>query len=403
MKLKNLRCSTGIQAESIKKVLFICHEDMSRHNGGVVQVVELAKALKDIGYQVEISAPKIGKYQEITSAKIDYVPIINLSFLRPFSYIITSFFYYLYRLKRFKPSITLFFSISFAPHIVLISNLFGIPVINFINGIVNEELKVQGLSNPVISLIKFLHQVCIKFSTSIITVTESVKQDIHKSNNYPLESIKIIKNGVNIKKFYPMDKNYARKKIGHESQGFFIGFVGSLFKWHGMEDLVKCSPLVLRELPNTKFIIVGEGSEKTILINMARELNVLDSFIFTGEVPNSIVPLYINAFDLCIVFFKKIRENTGDSMKMYEYLACGKPVIASNVEGYGDFVEKINAGISVDSSNIQMVADKILQLLRDEKLRRKMGLNGRQVVKLDHTWINRARLIEFIIESVRKI
>src|SRR5690606_2863783 len=141
----------------------------------------------------------------------------------------------------------------------------------------------------------------------------------------------------------------CRKELGLELETPYVCFVGNLAPWQGVEYLVKAAPSILSRFPECHFLIVGDGVMKDNLLKLCRELGVEDKFIFTGVVAYDRVPLYINASDICAAPFILARNaKIGLSpLKLYEYMACGKTVVASNISGVSDVLEASGGGILV--------------------------------------------------------
>ena len=119
---------------------------------------------------------------------------------------------------------------------------------------------------------------------------------------------------------------------------------------------------------------------------------------FTGAVSYEKIPLYINAGDVCVV--PKIPLKSGYSpLKLYEYMACGRPVIATRTEGF-EILEEKNAGLLVNPENSQQFANAIIQLLTDKELGSRMGEHGRTYVVENHSWEIIARRVADVCESV---
>jgi len=99
------------------------------------------------------------------------------------------------------------------------------------------------------------------------------------------------------------------------------------------------------------------------------------------------VPLYINASDVCVAFFRRERnDRCGLSpLKLYEYLACGKAVIVSRLSGL-ELVEQHRTGILVEPENLPELATAIIRLLQTNELRKQMGENGRRYVVEYQSW-----------------
>ena len=101
-------------------------------------------------------------------------------------------------------------------------------------------------------------------------------------------------------------------------------------------------------------------------------------------VPYEEVPKYINACDVCVAPF--LFRNSGLSpLKVFEYLACGKPVVTSMINGL-DFIKKYDLGILVEPENFDELAQALIKLLQNEKLRKKMAKNGRNVIATKYSW-----------------
>jgi glycosyltransferase involved in cell wall biosynthesis len=138
-------------------------------------------------------------------------------------------------------------------------------------------------------------------------------------------------------------------------------------------------------------------------MELTEQTGVSDKFIFTGIVPYEEVSKYINASDVCVHLpFGKRNERVGaSSLKLFEYMACGKPIITTDVDGIPKEIERVNAGILV-SCNLQEIAGNIIKLLKSEKMREEMGKNGRKCVVENHSWGIVAEKVARVCENVIK-
>ena len=127
---------------------------------------------------------------------------------------------------------------------------------------------------------------------------------------------------------------------------------------------------------------------KQAWMDLADSHGILEHILFTGVVPYEDVPLYISASDICVApFISRRNERIGLSpLKIYEYLACGRPVVASKINGITGLLARSGGGITVMPENPHELAEAILYLLQDDSLRRKMGSNGCTYVMTNHTW-----------------
>jgi glycosyltransferase involved in cell wall biosynthesis len=220
----------------------------------------------------------------------------------------------------------------------------------------------------------------------------------------PDEKIIVIGNGANIDQFRPIDQEEAKKELKLSQEANYVCFVGTLAPWHGVNYLVEAAPYILGSCPNTHFLIIGDGVMKNDWMQHAKKFGVYDQFIFTGSVQYEKVPLYINASDVCVATFIKKRHMKigGSPLKMYEYMACEKPVVSSRIPNI-DFIEQENAGLLVEPENPQELADAIITLIKDKKLRETMGKNARKYVVENHSWEAIARKVADVCEQAIQV
>jgi len=230
-------------------------------------------------------------------------------------------------------------------------------------------------------------------------VTPGLKKKIEELYNIPDEKVVVIENGANTDLFKPMDGGKARRALGLDENFKYVGFSGSFNVWHGIDDLIKSAPLILKEVENTKFLLVGDGPMKKQVIRMVNDLNLTDNFIFIGRVPYEEAPKYVNASDICVILKKK--DIPGSPLKLWEYMACGKPVVATNTQDFKTLKEN-KAGILVDPEKTEEVADAIITLLKNKELRETMGKNGRECIEREYNWKMIAKRLSNIINKIDK-
>jgi len=280
---------------------------------------------------------------------------------------------------------------------VLIKKLWKSKLVFEVNAISHDEqrllqnqvsTKENLLGNSKMKIFKYLENFVCKNSDAIITVTQGIK-DYLVNCGIDNNKINVIENGANTELFQPINNcNALKKRLHINNDESILIFVGNLAPWQGVEYLVCATPLIIKENRKIKILIVGDGILKKKLVFLSKELNLEPYIIFTGTVPHEKVPQYINISDLCVAPFLRIRnESMGLSpLKIYEYLACGKPVVASNIKGVGNLLKDSNSGIAVIPEDSAKLANSIIKLLKDKKLREKMGDNGRKFVLENYSW-----------------
>ena len=191
------------------------------------------------------------------------------------------------------------------------------------------------------------------------------------------ERLIYLPNGVDLGKFNPnIDGSFVKKRFGitHRPVIFTLRFHEAK---NGIEYLIKAVPFVLKEVPDAVFIIGSDGPLRIYHERLARKLKVDKCCIFTGRIPQKELPYYYAACDVFVI--PSIIEAFG--LVSVEAMACGKPVIGTNIGGIPDvIIDGIN-GILVKPKNHQEIAQEIAVLLKNSELRKEMGMRGRRIVE----------------------
>jgi glycosyltransferase involved in cell wall biosynthesis len=120
-------------------------------------------------------------------------------------------------------------------------------------------------------------------------------------------------------------------------------------------------------------------------------------FTFTGEVPHSEIPVYIAAMDIAII---PDFNTYGSPMKLFEYMAMGKAIVAPDVPPIKEIVEEGKTALVFERKNSIQAVKCIEALIRDKELRNKLGIRARNVVLNSHTWDQNAKRIVSIVGSM---
>jgi len=209
----------------------------------------------------------------------------------------------------------------------------------------------------------FIGKFTVKMADKCLSVAKSDIPIIRKKFNVDAE---FVPNAVESNLFAPkpMEKEY-------------ITYVGKLETWKGLDVLLKAFTMVRNEIgKNIKFRIIGEGS---LLSNI--QGNKLD-IEMTGHVPHYDMPKYYNESLLTIL----PSNMEGSPTTCMESLSCGVPVIATDVGDTRDIVDHGRSGYLVSPNDPTSIANYIVQLLSDEKLRIEMGLNGRNHILNNYSY-----------------
>lgn len=196
----------------------------------------------------------------------------------------------------------------------------------------------------------------------------------------------IIPNGIDIERFSPdgpYRKEFTKDKLN-------ILFVGRLEKRKGLGYLISACAILKKKLPNFRLIVVGPGTRlRPGYQEQARKLN-LDDIVFTDFVSDAELPEYYRTAD---IFCAPATGDESFGIVLLEAMACGKPVIASDIEGYASVLDNNSEeGLLVPPGDEKALAQAILSLAEDRTLREQMGARGK-IKAQKYSWENIARQI----------
>lgn len=195
--------------------------------------------------------------------------------------------------------------------------------------------------------------------------------------------IELVGFGTNTQKFRPRRKDIdLRKRLNIYDSPTIIS-VRNLKPLYDIGTLVRAIPLVLSVVPDTKFIIAGNGSERKNLENLAISLGVFDSIRFVGTLSEDDLPNYLSASD---IYVSTALSDGGLSASTAEAMACGLPSVITDFGDNGKWVDDGINGFLFPLRDYQTLATKIIQLLNDEELRGEFGRVSREIIVEKNDW-----------------
>lgn len=221
-----------------------------------------------------------------------------------------------------------------------------------------------------------------KNATLIVTISQYSLRKIKQFYNVDTAKIRIVPNGVDPQRFNPVgdsEKIKHRLKVGNRQ---CVLFVGRLIPRKGLGYLVEAAKLVVKERKETLFIIVGNGPSKNKLVSDIEEAGLTNNFAFLGDVSEQDLPAVYRCAD--VFALPSIQE--GQGIALLEAQSSAKPVVAFNVSGVAEAVRHGETGLLVKAGSSEELAEALLRILSDSRLRLKMGAKGRKFVSRELSW-----------------
>lgn len=206
------------------------------------------------------------------------------------------------------------------------------------------------------------------------------------------EKIVIIPVGVDIGRFTPSEKET-------ENTIFFLSLMDEFHKYKGLDYLLGAMELVKKEIPAVKLIVGGGGK----LLNYYREktasMDLEKNVDFAGYIPIESVPGYYRNCNL-FVLPSISASHEGFGIVSLEAMACGKPIVTTDIVGTAEDIKKYDSGIVIKPMDTKALADAIIRILQDKKEAKRMGTNGRELIEKKYSWVNIAKKIENVYNSI---
>ena len=211
----------------------------------------------------------------------------------------------------------------------------------------------------------------------IINISKSEYESALRYKIAPEKKMCIIENGIDFTKFINNNRyrEETRNKYHIENNQIVIGVVGRLTEQKDPMTMIKAFELIHKENKNTRLMYVGSGELEEDVKQYAKEKNIQNKVIITGWVDN--VGQYIPAFDIAVLPSKW----EGFGLALIEYMACDKPIIATNVGGINDIIEDKRNGFIIKVEDIDDLSKKINLLIQNKQISGKIIDINRQYRK----------------------
>lgn len=235
-------------------------------------------------------------------------------------------------------------------------------------------------------------------ATALVAVSAEVKT--YLTNYVPSERVHVIPNGVNPDRFPSIPL-----KLPSPIDRFTVGFVGTLKPWHGLPVLIDAFARLDERIPDAQLLIVGDGPERDALSAELAKRGLQTKVTFTGAVNPSEVPAWLRKMDAAVAPYPEEVDFYFSPLKVYEYMATGLPVVASQVGQLTNLIRNGVNGILCPPGDAIALTRALENLWKSPALCTRLGQKARQTVLQHHTWERVAQQILQIagLESVQSV
>ena len=358
---------------------------------GLVRLWTLARQLVEQGDSVTVLPPRYRSALLQRGFSTAPIPLLPWPVLRPVSYAVLSCIVGLMRAWRSKPDV-IYYRWMDSPHPLLFARLVGAQCVCEVNG---EPVPDWSETDRTIKrrLKHWLASFALSRCDRVVVLTDGLRDLVVRRYRVAAERVAVLSSGTDTGLFAPQDVATCRRRIGVALGQDYIGFVGSFYRYQGLQCLLEAMAIIRRTMPSVHLLLVGDGEAAPELKQQAARLALSPYITWAGRIPYQEVPAWIGAMTLCVAPFRGDRGETSP-VKIFDYLACGKPVIASAIPSISATFTQETGVTLVPPDDPVSLAQVMLALLKDPDRQARMAVDGRSFVQQGFNWtdlINRLR------------
>ena len=238
-----------------------------------------------------------------------------------------------------------------------------------------------------------------KSCAHVLAVVDEAKERLLGKGISP-EKIAVVENTVDVEHFLslPIDKRLVERFRGD----FVICYTGGFSPHRGLDTAVRAMPRILRESPNAKLLLVGDGEMMPSLRFLTKRMGLEEKVVFTGWMEFERFPSYLAASDVCIVPHISTEQTEATvPHKLYQYMLMGRPVVVSSCRPLRRIVEDARCGFVFEAGDADSFAERIFRL-KDPVVRERMGSAGRDAVRGRYNWKKSAEKLLGVYDGLVK-
>ncbi|MBT7942500.1 MAG: methyltransferase domain-containing protein, partial [Alphaproteobacteria bacterium] len=302
---------------------------------------------------------------------------------------------------------------------VRLSQKFKIPYLVEYNGseIVMRRIFGDGQTFQYKNLFHEAERAAFQQATAINVISEAVRETLVEAG---IDSQKIFVNPncADPDAYAPGTEKETvrlRGEVGWTSDHVIIGFVGTFGGWHGIETLAKSLPLIIAEVPEARFLFIGQGSHQNLIIETLDRYGLNDKACMTGMLPQMDAA---SLMKMCDIFLSPHQKSMGkmkffgSPTKVFEYMAMGGAIVASDLEQIGEVLspalrpaDLLDPNLEVSDQravlcqpgNVEEFVVAVTALAKLPKVRSSLGINARKAVLDTYSWSRHVeRLLDFV-------
>jgi glycosyltransferase involved in cell wall biosynthesis len=221
----------------------------------------------------------------------------------------------------------------------------------------------------------------------VFTLTKALAAELVR-RGVAEERIGLLPNAVNLEFFKPLQPDQAlAQQLGLGPDTFVCGYVGSVVKYEGLDDLIAAMPALLSRVPDSRLLVVGDGDELANLREQAQRLGVAAQVTFTGRVAHAEVIRYFSLLSAIALPRKPYTVcKLVSPLKPFEAMAMRVPLVVSDVDALGEIFEQGETALLHKAGDADSLAEAMIRLAESAPLRKRLADNAFARVSQQSQW-----------------
>lgn len=242
---------------------------------------------------------------------------------------------------------------------------------------------------------------CFKTAARIICVSSQLKENLVDKWGVDAAKIVVVPNAADTQAFgQPHDSESLKRKLGLTTEPTVM-FIGGFYAWHDLQLLLESFSKVLQQVPCARLILVGSGRTYQAVEAKVLEYGLRQAVIMTGVIDHEQVPGFLSVADVVVAPCPRTSTRFwGSPLKLFEYMAAGKPVVASQAGQIAEVIQDGVNGLLVEPGDVEGFANAILVILNDPRKREFLGRNARRQAVEQHSWERYVERLEEVYTSI---